>query len=224
MNATLLTSGIVFLGAAIVGGGLKAFGVEVPLLRSLRRQVLLGLVGLGFLFASFRVATTPASSDPPGSPTVSPQAAVPTGSSGLEAEAAMLRKALTGIANGQCDASVFETDAEAACLMQIAVSQPSAASMGAVTAVTYVRTIRLPSGRVADDFAVAYATPGSVWRVLKGPNRKAARHQYRLHSDGKCLSALRAAIQSSAWLFTVGRYSRPSGGVSVVLIAIMRSA
>ncbi|OPX98003.1 MAG: hypothetical protein A4E58_01085 [Syntrophorhabdus sp. PtaB.Bin006] len=41
-----LVSGIACLIAAVVGGGLKAFGIEVPALRSLMRQVVLGILGV----------------------------------------------------------------------------------------------------------------------------------------------------------------------------------
>jgi len=43
MNLTLLTAGVVFLGAGIIGGGLKAFGVEVPQIQSTGRQALLAI-------------------------------------------------------------------------------------------------------------------------------------------------------------------------------------
>jgi hypothetical protein len=49
MKATLSVAGIVFVGAALIGGGLKGFGVEVPLIQSIRRQVLFGLAGVVFL-------------------------------------------------------------------------------------------------------------------------------------------------------------------------------
>jgi hypothetical protein len=47
MNAdnVFLISGIACLIAAVVGGGLKAFGIEVPALKSLVRQVVLGVLG-----------------------------------------------------------------------------------------------------------------------------------------------------------------------------------
>ncbi len=45
----LITAGVVAVLAAIAGGGLKGFGVEVPLLASLRRQVALLLVGAALL-------------------------------------------------------------------------------------------------------------------------------------------------------------------------------
>ena len=45
----LITAGVVAVLAAIAGGGLKGFGVEVPLLASLRRQVALLVVGAGLL-------------------------------------------------------------------------------------------------------------------------------------------------------------------------------
>jgi len=45
----LITAGVVAVLAAIAGGGLKGFGVEVPLLASLRRQVALLVVGAALL-------------------------------------------------------------------------------------------------------------------------------------------------------------------------------
>lgn len=49
MQATLVTLGVVAVMAAIVGGGLKAAGVDIPVLTSLARQVLLGIFGLALL-------------------------------------------------------------------------------------------------------------------------------------------------------------------------------
>jgi hypothetical protein len=49
MQTTLLNVGLACIIGAIVGGGLKAFGVEIPVFSSLRRQAALG--GLGVLLA-----------------------------------------------------------------------------------------------------------------------------------------------------------------------------
>jgi hypothetical protein len=46
MNPTLLTAGISCIIAAIVGGGLKAFGIEIPVLNSRFRQLALGGFGI----------------------------------------------------------------------------------------------------------------------------------------------------------------------------------
>ncbi|HSB12094.1 MAG TPA: hypothetical protein VLM38_21590 [Blastocatellia bacterium] len=46
MQQTLLIAGVACLIAAIVGGGLRAFGIEIPALGSRVRQMLLGLLGL----------------------------------------------------------------------------------------------------------------------------------------------------------------------------------
>jgi len=52
MEATVLTAAIVLVAAAIIGGGLKAFNIEVPLLESPVRQVaLLGFGGFLFFLA-----------------------------------------------------------------------------------------------------------------------------------------------------------------------------
>lgn len=49
MTSTLITTGITCIIAAIVGGGLKAFGIDLPVLQSILRQVLLGAFGIGLL-------------------------------------------------------------------------------------------------------------------------------------------------------------------------------
>ena len=41
MKTTLLDTGLACLIAAIVGGGMKAFGIELPLVQSGKRQFLL---------------------------------------------------------------------------------------------------------------------------------------------------------------------------------------
>jgi hypothetical protein len=52
MATTLLTAGIACIVAAIVGGGLKAFGLEIPALASSRRQIGLGVFGAMLLVAA----------------------------------------------------------------------------------------------------------------------------------------------------------------------------
>jgi hypothetical protein len=46
MNNTLFGTGIGCMIAAIVGGGLRAFGLEIPVLNSVRRQILLAFFGI----------------------------------------------------------------------------------------------------------------------------------------------------------------------------------
>jgi hypothetical protein len=53
MTTTLLTAGIACVIAAIAGGGLKAFGIEIPALASARRQGALGAFGALLLVAAF---------------------------------------------------------------------------------------------------------------------------------------------------------------------------
>jgi len=48
----LVSAGVACLMAAVIGGGLKAFSIEVPLLAALHRQVLLAVLGLGLLGAA----------------------------------------------------------------------------------------------------------------------------------------------------------------------------
>lgn len=53
MNTVLLTAGVVALMAAVIGGGLKAFNVEVPVLQSRGVRISLGALGVIFLVAAF---------------------------------------------------------------------------------------------------------------------------------------------------------------------------
>jgi hypothetical protein len=52
VDKTILYSGLACIIAAIVGGGVKAFGVEIPLLSSLKRQSLLAIFGLALIVVS----------------------------------------------------------------------------------------------------------------------------------------------------------------------------
>jgi hypothetical protein len=58
MNAVLLSAGVACVIAAVVGGGLKAFDIDVPVITSLRRQALLFVVGLGFLVFAWLLRDT----------------------------------------------------------------------------------------------------------------------------------------------------------------------
>jgi|tagenome__1003787_1003787.scaffolds.fasta_scaffold20815681_3 hypothetical protein len=49
METMLVGAGIVFMAGALIGGGLSAFGVTLPLFSSIRRQALLFLLGAGLL-------------------------------------------------------------------------------------------------------------------------------------------------------------------------------
>ena len=52
MENSLLGAGVACVIAANVGGGLKAFGLEMPLVNSIRRQVLLGIFGVTLVIFS----------------------------------------------------------------------------------------------------------------------------------------------------------------------------
>jgi hypothetical protein len=58
MSTTLLTTGLVCVIAAIVGGGLKAFGLELPILRSGGRQGLLATLGIILMVGAYYVQET----------------------------------------------------------------------------------------------------------------------------------------------------------------------
>lgn len=55
MSTTLLTTGLACIIAAIIGGGLKAFGIEIPTLQSGKRQGLLATFGLILTIAAYYV-------------------------------------------------------------------------------------------------------------------------------------------------------------------------
>jgi hypothetical protein len=65
MQQTLLIAGLACLIAAIVGGGLKAFGIEIPILSSRIRQAVLGLLGLILIMAATLPGPTPSPTAPP---------------------------------------------------------------------------------------------------------------------------------------------------------------
>jgi len=62
----LIASGIGIIIAAIVGGGLKAGGIEIPVINSYPRQVVLGILGAILLFLGIQSSTpTPPETGPP---------------------------------------------------------------------------------------------------------------------------------------------------------------
>ncbi|NNC43479.1 MAG: hypothetical protein HKO03_09610 [Acidimicrobiia bacterium] len=63
METTLIVAGVAFVGAAIVGGGLIAFKIEIPLVDSIPRQILLGLFGAVLIVAGFMSGSGAPTSD-----------------------------------------------------------------------------------------------------------------------------------------------------------------
>jgi hypothetical protein len=53
METILISAGIACIIAAIIGGGLKAFNIEFPLLASLKRQILLASFGIALMVTGF---------------------------------------------------------------------------------------------------------------------------------------------------------------------------
>jgi hypothetical protein len=83
MESTLLTAGIACLIAAIIGGGLKAFGVEIQVLTTWQRQLALFVLGLVFCFVAFRLVpgrgnNSDAAPSVATAPTPTPQPTAPT--------------------------------------------------------------------------------------------------------------------------------------------------
>jgi hypothetical protein len=67
MDTTLITAGIACIIAAIVGGGLKAFAIEIRVLDSVRRQAMLGAFGVLLVAAGASWNRFPATTRPPSS-------------------------------------------------------------------------------------------------------------------------------------------------------------
>ncbi len=59
MSTTLLSIGLACIIAAIVGGGLKAFQIEIPVLQSTRRQIILGAFGCLLLVGAWLLQPQP---------------------------------------------------------------------------------------------------------------------------------------------------------------------
>lgn len=64
MNEVLLTAGAGCVIIAVVGGGAKAFGIDIPVIENPRRQIALFVVGIAFLVGA--VALDNAGGDPVG--------------------------------------------------------------------------------------------------------------------------------------------------------------
>jgi hypothetical protein len=56
MNETLLVIGVMCVIVAVVGGGLKIAGNEIPVLASMRRQALLAFVGIAVLIGNYLIS------------------------------------------------------------------------------------------------------------------------------------------------------------------------
>jgi hypothetical protein len=64
MDNPFVVAGLACVIAAIVGGGLKAFGIEVPLLKSRTRQSVLGILGILLLTFGLGVLRLPKHTEP----------------------------------------------------------------------------------------------------------------------------------------------------------------
>jgi len=76
MENSLLGAGVFCIIAAIIGGGLKAFGMEMPLLKSTQRQLLLGFVGI--VLAGIALKSAPGESRTNINDAASPNPAAPS--------------------------------------------------------------------------------------------------------------------------------------------------
>jgi len=85
MSTTLLTAGLGCIIAAIVGGGLKGFGIEFPALQSGKRQLLLSIFGIVLLIGAFAV---PAESKSDSSAGAAPATAAPAPAAAVATPAA----------------------------------------------------------------------------------------------------------------------------------------
>ena len=101
MEATVITAGIACIAAAIVGGGLKAFGFEIRALDSLRRQAALGVFGVVLTVAGLTWNGAPSPAPSPGS----------TPASTVQPQVAQVQAAHTGGSAGGCNPAWFHRPA-----------------------------------------------------------------------------------------------------------------
>lgn len=57
MTATFLAAGLVCLVAAVIGGGLTALGWQIPGIKSIKRQVVLGLLGMALIGVALKTSS-----------------------------------------------------------------------------------------------------------------------------------------------------------------------
>jgi hypothetical protein len=88
METTLITAGIACVVAAIIGGGLKAFAIEIHVLESGRRQAALGVFGALLLAAGLGMSARPASTVVPAGPERAVTASTMSSGSSAECSAA----------------------------------------------------------------------------------------------------------------------------------------
>lgn len=111
MSTTFLYAGLACIIGAVVGGGLKAFGVEIPALGSLIRQVILGVLGVVLILVSISVNSSKSAATPtqPSAQPAQQAAAQPSGSANTPAkkEHATLQLTYDGAEN-QCGPGVSQ--------------------------------------------------------------------------------------------------------------------
>ena len=98
VEGKLFGPGVVAIMGAIVGGGLEAFGVQVPVLSSVGRQVLLALVGFALVVVSFLIRFRADSPDD-GLPAEKESAAIPEPATSIQSrrlDAAMPKEVRAG--------------------------------------------------------------------------------------------------------------------------------
>jgi len=135
VTEALLAAGLACVIAAIVGGGLKAAGFDIPPLKSLTRQVLLGGLGVVLLIAAGVGRMPPPPPPPSPSPTASSSTSTPTGqpeitlSKNVGLPGTSLKLSAKGFAAGEPIAISFRTTE---------LARPTADKLGAVPAQTIV--------------------------------------------------------------------------------------
>jgi Ca2+-binding RTX toxin-like protein len=82
MQALLVGAGIALVAASIVGGGLKGFNVEVPVLDSIQRQIGLGSFGVGLLVLGLLIGGDDDEDDVISTTTTTSESSPPTSESG----------------------------------------------------------------------------------------------------------------------------------------------
>lgn len=87
MSSTFITTGLACVIAAIIGGGLKAFGIEIPVLQSGRRQLVLAAFGIGIVAVGLSMTDGPPKDSRPADESLPPSLRQPSATPSIHNDA-----------------------------------------------------------------------------------------------------------------------------------------
>jgi hypothetical protein len=196
MENTLLTVGLACLLALIVGGGLKAFGIEIPLLTTWPRQIALFVFGLALCFIAFAVRPKPI--PPPSPPPRAKQQAViryaqrggpfielGEGGSKRYSESGYWWHAMDIRIENQCADPIHIEAGDFRLYLASKASTENAASYASETITPYSR--KLPSGWVGSGMSIEGRLVFQVpERLPNGSESNGSYHIVRTYTQSQC--------------------------------------